>query len=156
MQCFFMLWDILRDATYAASLGCYIKLDWLHVVTFRFRLGHFEVSQTRGDRGCWDQLELIPEPGENPGRWGRPELISRNLGGSGWSRRRGRGRRAAVPGADAPGPPRGRALRLPVQVSRGRVFLCVWLSYPLSYLRIRCSGGKGRWCIFRNCFIQCR
>lgn len=76
MHCFFMLWDILRDATYAASLGCYIKLDWLHVVTFRFRLGHFEVSQTRGDRGCWDQLELIPEPGENPGRWGRPELIS--------------------------------------------------------------------------------
>lgn len=144
MHCFFMLWDILRDATYAASLGCYIKLDWLHVVTFRFRLGHFEVSQTQG------RSRVLRSAGADSRAWGKSRALGsagvdfRNLGGSGWSRRRGRGRRAAVPGADAPGPPRGRALRLPVQVSRGRVFLCVWLSYPLSYLRIRCSGGKGR------------
>lgn len=42
-----MLWDTLRDATYTASLGCYIELDGFHMVPFEFSPEHFEVFQTQ-------------------------------------------------------------------------------------------------------------
>lgn len=112
-----------------------VELVVLCVAPFEFSPGHLEVSPTRGFPGSGSSRSRLPDPRLSR-RWGQPEPRS----GAGWRGAAG----AAVPGAGAQGPPRGRGSG-GTWPSFKQIFGCLaFLPLPPPpYLRIKCSARVG-------------